>query len=234
MSDPTPAMNIYQKLAEIRKQVEVMRKTKKGFNFTYVPEDEILAKVTVYMRRFHLSLVPSISAGTTEVSPISYTKTRVDKAGKPYTEEINEVIVKSEMTWTWINNDDPEERVVVPWVMVGQQGDASQAFGAGLTYSSRYFLLKYFNIATSDDDPDKFRDKQKKAEAAEDALVAEAIIRDFDVLVRSYLAANPEAKEDVKKFITGYVKNGDYFTISQSAVAAKLMSDFRDKYRVKE
>ena len=74
MSDSTPGMNIYQKLAEIRKQVEVMRKTKKGFNFTYVPEDEILAKVTVYMRRFHLSLVPSIREGTTEVNPISYTK----------------------------------------------------------------------------------------------------------------------------------------------------------------
>ena len=47
--------------------------------------------------------------------------------------------------------------------MVGQQSDASQEFGSGLTYSSRYFLFKYFSIATSDADPDTLLKKQRAA-----------------------------------------------------------------------
>ena len=37
-------MNIYQKLARIRKQVEVIQKNKSGYGYKYVSEDEILAK----------------------------------------------------------------------------------------------------------------------------------------------------------------------------------------------
>lgn len=34
-------MNIYQKLAKIRKQVEVMKRDAKGFNYTYTTEESI-------------------------------------------------------------------------------------------------------------------------------------------------------------------------------------------------
>ena len=40
-------MNIYQKLARIRKQVEVIQKNKSGYGYKYVSEDEILAKISV-------------------------------------------------------------------------------------------------------------------------------------------------------------------------------------------
>ena len=46
--------------------------------------------------------------------------------------------------------------------MVGQQADGSQALGSGLTYANRYFLLKYFNVATSEDDPDAIRSEMAK------------------------------------------------------------------------
>ena len=84
------------------------------------------------------------------------------------------------MMWSWVDNDNPEERIDVEWALVGQQGDASQAFGSGLTYSNRYFLLKFFNIATPDADPDAFRSKQRAAETAEDKMIAEQIIQSFD------------------------------------------------------
>lgn len=52
--------NIYQKLAKVRKQVEVIRKNKSGYGYKYVTEDEILAKISVFMDKYHLSLVPSM------------------------------------------------------------------------------------------------------------------------------------------------------------------------------
>lgn len=168
-------LNIYQKLAKIRKQVEVIQKNKRGYGYTYVSEEEILAKITVFMDKYHLSLVPGIVGGTTKVEPYPYKKTKTTKGGEIYEENVNEVLVSADMTWTWVNNDNPEEKVVVGWTLVGQQSDASQAFGSGLTYSDRYFLLKYFNVATTDDDPDAHRSKQRAAEAAEDKMIAEQI-----------------------------------------------------------
>ena len=154
-------MNIYQRLAKIRKQVEVIQKNKSGYGYKYVSEDEILARISVCMDKFNLSLVPNIKSGSTSVVPYTYKKTKTTKSGEIYEENNNEIIVSSDMTWSWVNNDDPSERVDVDWCLVGQQSDAAQAFGAGLTYSNRYFLLKYFNIATPDADPDSFRKKQK-------------------------------------------------------------------------
>ena len=159
-------MNLYQKLAKIRKQVEVIRKNKKGFNYSYVSDDEILARVSVFLDKYGISLIPNVSMGTLKVEPYTYKKTKVSKQGEIYEETVNEVLVSADMTWTWVNNNKPEERINVDWVLVGQQADASQALGSALTYTNRYFLLKFFNIATPDNDPDNFRGKQREAEAA--------------------------------------------------------------------
>ena len=151
MSEERVQMNIYQKLAKIRKQVEVIKKNKKGYGYKYVTEDEILAKITGGMDKYGLSLIPGVVPDTTSVEPYHYIKTKTTSNGEIYEEHNNEVLVSADMTWTWVNNDNPDERIVVPWSLVGQQGDASPAFGSGLTYSSRYFLWKYFNVATTEE-----------------------------------------------------------------------------------
>lgn len=218
-------LNIYQKLAKIRKQVEFMKRDKKAYGYNYTKEESILAKITVFMEKYNLSLIPGIVPGTTVVSPHLYKKTKTTPKGDIYEENVNEVLVSADTTWTWVNNDDPSDTIVVPWAMVGQQSDASQSFGSGLTYSSRYFLLKYFNISTSDDDPDKFRSKQKEAEAEEERIVKEQIIESIDKTIKDYLGANPDKKDNIKSLVTKYVKNGDYFAIKESALAAKLLEE---------
>lgn len=226
--------NLYQKLAKIRKQVEVIQKNKSGYGYKYVTEDEILAKITVFMDKYHISLVPNIDHGTAQVSPYTYKKTKTTKAGQIYEETNNEILVSADMTWNWVNNDDPAEYISVPWVLVGQQADASQAFGSGLTYAARYFLLKYFNIATPDDDPDSFRNKQKTAELEEDKMIAEQIIGTLDGYIRGYLASHQDDKEAVKTLVTKYVKSGDYKKITESALAAKLLEDFKSTFHIEE
>ena len=59
-----------------------------------------------------------------------------------------------------------------------------------MTYSNRYFLLKFFNIATPDADPDAFRSKQRAAETAEDKMIAEQIIQSFDETLKEYLSVH--------------------------------------------
>lgn len=227
-------LNIYQKLAKIRKQVEVIQRNKKGYGYTYVSEDEILAKISGFMDKYALSLIPSVVHNSSIVSPYSTKKTKSTNKGEIYEENVNEVLVSADMVFTWVNNENPEERVDVPWILVGHQSDGSQSFGSGLSYAMRYFLLKFFNIATPDDDADKWRSKQRAAGAAEDKMIAEEIISSFDTLVKDYLASNPDKAEEVKKFVAKYVKGGNYFAITESVLASKLIADFKETFKIKE
>lgn len=224
-------LNIYQKLAKIRKQVEVIQKNKSGFNYKYVTDDELLAKITTFMDKYGLSLIPSIVQGTMKHEQYHYLKTKLDRNTKQYYDEHNnEIIVSADMIFSWINNENPEERIDVPWITIGQQADSSQAFGSGLTYSMRYFLLKYFNIATPDDDVDSWRSKQKAAEVAEDMAIAKQIIEELDKEIKAFLSKNPDKSDTVKELISKYVKNSNYFAITESALATKLLTDFTNTF----
>lgn len=222
-------LNLYQKLAKIRKPVEVMQRNKSGFGYKYVTDTELLAKISGLMDKYGVSLVPSVVPNSTKVEPYSYEKT---KGGK--TETINEILVHGDMKYTWVNNDDPTEQIVVDWVMVGHQSDGSQGFGSALTYSMRYFLLKYFGVATPDDDPDSWRSKQKEAAMLEEQTIAEGIINEVHNIVTNYLSSNEDKRTEVKKLVTKYVRGGDYFKINEPVLAKKLLDDINNFITTKE
>lgn len=229
-------MNIYQKLAKIRKPVEVLQKNKSGYGYKYVTEDVILSKITGLMGKLGVSLVPNISKGTMKVEPYSYKKTKSTKSGEIYEENVNEILVNCDMEWHWVNNENPDDRVVVPWAMVGQQSDASQAFGSGLSYASRYFMLKYFNVATSDDDPDNWRSAQREAENTEDRVIAEQIVERIHLLVTAHLKSKPDDKPMVVQTIKKYAKtkggktSANYYDIEDPIVASNLLKELTEKF----
>lgn len=225
----TETLNLYQKLAKIRKPVEVMQRNKSGFGYKYVTDTELLAKISGLMDKYGVSLVPSVVPNSTVVEPYSYEKI---KAGK--TEIVNEILVHGDMKYTWVNNDNPDEKITVDWVMVGHQSDGSQGFGSALTYSMRYFLLKYFSVATPEDDPDSWRSKQKEAEMAEDLALAKGIIDTVHSTVSEYLTKNPDKQTEVKKLVIKYVKGGDYFKIKEPTLAKKLLDDINKNFINKE
>ncbi len=222
-------MNIYQKLAEVRKLVEVMQRDARAYGYNYVKEEDLLAKITVGMDTHGLTLLPGIDSGTTQVSPYSYTKTKTVKNGQTYDERVNEILVSADMTYTWVDNETGDT-VVVPWAMVGQQSDASQAFGSGLTYANRYFLLKYFQVATPNDDPDAWRSKQKEAEAEQDGMVCQAIIEQIDAATQAYLATNKDDRKSVVAFFSEYVDKGNYKKIADPVLAARVLENFQKKF----
>jgi len=218
-------LNIYQKLAKVRKAVEVVQKNASGYGYKYVTDDELLARITGVMDKHGLSLIPSIVPNTFTVEPYTYTKIK-----KGEEEIVNEILVNADMEFVWINNDAPNEVIRVPWALTGQQSDASQSFGSGLTYAYRYFLLKYFGVATPNDDPDNWRNKQREAEAAEDRALAEQIVNIIDKEFKDYIS-NGGSTEEIRDFASKYVKGGNYFNIKESAVAAKMLEDFKNTFK---
>lgn len=224
-------MNIFQKLAKIRKPVEVLQKNKSGYGYRYVTEDLILAKITGLMDKYGVSLVPNITQGSTVVTPYSYTKTKATKDGKIFEEKVNDILVKADMEWHWVNNENPADRIVVPWTLVGQQADASQAFGSGLSYSSRYFMLKYFNVATSDDDPDNWRSLQREAEETENREVSKAIVDQIHKMVSEHIANHEEDRQKIYDLTKKYAKDSkgkasvNYNLITDPVAAGKLLEE---------
>lgn len=225
-------LNLIQKLAKIRSISDVAKKDKKGFNYSYTDITEILAKVTAGMKKYEVSLIPSIVPGTAEVSQLVTVNTKIDKTGKAYENTVSEMLVKADMVYKWVNDADPDDYIEVPWFVTGAQADPSQALGSGLTYTMRQFLTAFFQIAQSDIDVDAYRSKQKAAEASEDKAIADGIISEFDALVKKYLADHEDQKEDVKKFISKFAKNANYLAIKEPTLAAKLLEDFKNTFSV--
>lgn len=223
-------LTLIKKLAKIRAIADSVKKDKKGYNYTYADITEILAKVTAGMKKYGVSLIPSIVPESAMVEQNVVVNTKFDKQGKAYDQTVTEMLFSADMIFKWVNDDNVDDFINVPWFVTGAQGDPSQALGSGLTYCTRYFLTSYFQIAQSNLDADAYRSKQREAEAAEDKAVAEEIINKFDSSLKTYLAENPKNKDDVLKFVTKYVKSGNYKTIAEPALASKLLKDFREKY----
>lgn len=233
-------MNIYQKLAKVREHVEVLRKNREGHNYTYVDAETILASITGTMKDLGISLIPRILPGTTHVDPCPYTTIKFTKDGKQYEDRKNEVIVRADMEYHWVNDEDPDERVIIPWTLLGQQTNASQAFGSGLTYCGRYFLLEYFNIATTQDDPDNWRSLQQEAMEKESREMAKRIsetsVRIINEQLERDTSKRPAVLDIVKRFAKD--KNGksstNPLTINDPAVAAALLDEVRKFFGVED
>lgn len=223
-------LNLVQKLAKIRAISDAVSKDKRGYNYKYADITSILAKVTAGMKKYNVSLMPGIVPGTADVQQSTIVNTKFDKTGKPYEQTSTEMLVKADMVFKWVNDDDPNDYIDVPWVVTGSQSDPSQALGSGLTYCTRYFLCNFFQIAQPETDVDEYRSKQKEAEKSEDKAIAEDVIGEFDKVVRQFLSDNPDQSDEVKKFISKYAKGGNYFAIKEPALASNLLSSFNEKF----
>lgn len=144
-------MNIHEKIAKIRESMSALSKNRRGHVGNYVTEESATAKLQAALSAYKINVYPSIIPSSFIYEPFTNEK------GK------TEFIVRGNMEFTFVDIEKPEDKVVVPWSFIGQQSKADYAFGSGLTYSNRYFLLKFFEVSTSDDDPEAIRAKQDAA-----------------------------------------------------------------------
>lgn len=147
-------LNLFQKLVEVRKSIGSLHKDANGYNnnYQYVTGSQILSKIQDAMNYYNVLLFPKVL--TQELSKREYTT----KYGK----NVIEYTVFGEMTFTWIDADNPTEQLEVPFAYAGSQDDMARALGSALTYAERYFLIKSFNLPTDGEDPDGNQYNQHK------------------------------------------------------------------------
>lgn len=134
-------MNLYQKLLEIQKHVNGLAKDKAAYGYRYVTGDKVLDHIKPLMNEHGLLLKQEI---------LSIENVRQDykvKAG-----DKSEILSKVQMRFTWIDcaTGEKDENLFG----ANGQNDWDKGVGSALTYAERYFLLKFFHIATDEDDID--------------------------------------------------------------------------------
>lgn len=231
LSSDIKNLSLLDKLSKIGSAVEVVKKNNKGFNYNYADNVEILAKIKSGMKKYRVSLIPEIVPGTAKTSPVTISTTKFDKTGQMYTETKTEMNTTADMLFTWINNDNPDDKISVGWFLTGGQIDPSQGFGGAITYCTRYFLTSYFQSAQTDNDIEEYRSRQAEAEQAEKKLILDEIIKAIDESVRTYIANHEDSGDTVKSFMTKYIKSGDYRKITDIPLASKLLDDFKKKFK---
>ncbi|MDU9261707.1 ERF family protein [Staphylococcus pseudintermedius] len=147
-------LNLYQKIADVKANIDGFTKDTKGYNYTYVSGSQVLHRIRSKMIEHNLLLVPKTLEETYSVEDVT-------RYSPKYKKQVTttEYTVKAKLIYTWINADKPEEQLELSFFAIGQQDDPAKALGTALTYSERYFLMKFFNIPTDEDDADA---KQKK------------------------------------------------------------------------
>jgi len=152
-------MKLYQKLHKIQSQIMGLGKDKAANSYKYVTGDKVLEHVKPLMNELGLILKQEI---------ISIDNVRQDyKVGindkTPEGRLKSEINSKVMMRFTWVDVDtgDKDENLFG----ANGQNDWDKGVGSALTYGERYFLLKYFHIATDEDDidnPDRKKDDEPK------------------------------------------------------------------------
>ena len=135
-------LNLYQKLHRVQSQVIGLGKDTQGNNFKYVSGTKVIDAIKPIMNEMGLLL-------KTEV--LSIDNQRNDYATKSNPNK-SEILSKVMMKFTWIDVETGEKDECL-WGANGQN-DWDKGVGSAMTYAERYFLLKYFHIATDEDDID--------------------------------------------------------------------------------
>ena len=135
-------LNLYQKLHKIQCQVIGLGKDTQGNNFKYVSGTKVLDAIKPLMNQYGILL---------KMEVISIENQRNDYATKSNPNK-SEILSKVMMKFTWIDVETGEKDENL--FGANGQNDWDKGVGSAMTYAERYFLLKFFHIATDEDDID--------------------------------------------------------------------------------
>lgn len=237
-------MNLWQKLVVIRKDIDVFVKDGQSYGYDYVTGSQILHRIKGNMDNLEVILTPKMGDH----------KTWLHTYKSKYNKDITDFVIEGEGVYEWINAEKPEEREMVPWKFFGQQDDVSKAYGSALTYSERYFLLKFFGVPTDEDDADArdTNDKKKKGKEQPNQSKQPKTANRTQQTTNSNVASEPQKKAirakianisewtgQTKEMTEEAIKNKIGFTSftevtkSQASEALNVLEKWENGYRPK-
>lgn len=156
-------MSIYAKLLTVQKKINGLAEDAKTNQYAYVSGSKVLKQIKPIMNEVGLLLKQEV---------LSIENTRQDYNTRNGAK--SEIMSKVMMRFTWIDVETGEKDENL--FGANGQNDWEKGLGSALTYAERYFLLKYFHIATDCDDIDN---EARKTSAPVPAKPAPAVKSNF-------------------------------------------------------
>ena len=160
-------VGLYPKLLTIQQKIMGLGKDKSALSYKYVTGDKVLGEIKPLMNSLGLLLKQEV---------LSIENVRQDyKVGKGNDiRDKSEINSKVMMRFTWVDCASGEKDETL--FGANGQNDWDKGVGSALTYAERYFLLKFFHIATDEDDIDN-PDKTERQTTA-DSTPAKPLLND--------------------------------------------------------
>lgn len=150
MADTKAKRTLAQKLLELQKTVVKLSKNEKGYDYKFVSGSKLLSFIRPAMDELSLLLVPdTVSVDQQIVKTLEAIPASGNYKGRA---EKYEILVTLTKTFTWIDAETGES-LKTTFISQGCNG-WDKAIGSAETYAERYFILKFFHIATDEDDVD--------------------------------------------------------------------------------
>lgn len=141
-------MNLFQRINEVRKQVDYLKKEKtvSGQGYKAVTHDQVTAALRDHLIAYGIVVKPSLVAGATVQDTMMYTNKKIP-------------IIRYEAEYDvhFINIDDPKDRDVMR-VSAHALDQGDKAPGKAVSYATKAAELKMFNIETGENDEERTED----------------------------------------------------------------------------
>ena len=138
-------MSVYKKLLQVQAATRALAPDAEGqtgaARYKYVAGAKVLDRIRPKMDELGLLLTQEVTDITNE--PITYNTRNGEKT---------EMFTTIKIRFTWIDTED-ESRLVNEFCANGMNA-FDKGLGSALTYAERYYLMKFFHIATDEDDID--------------------------------------------------------------------------------
>ena len=206
-------MSLYKKLLEVQKKVIGLGKDKKSFGYDYVTGSKVLEHIKPILNEHGILLKQEV---------LSVEKERIDYRAK--SGEKSEMLYSVFQKFTWIDTDTGEKDENT--FFSSGMNDWEKGLGSALTYAERYFLLKYFHIATDEDDIDNTERKGGELVSLEPIMkeLKKEELKISQVQIDSIVDLIEKTKSDLKGFL-GYFKINEIpeMTAKQAVEGIKML-----------
>jgi hypothetical protein len=155
------AVNIYQRINEVRKQCAFIRKDKKveGGGYMAVTHDAVTAEIREHLIAQGIVIVPRLQ------------KAQVIDTGMLTSKGTPIIRYEARFEIDFVNMDEPTDRVTVPnEAHAMDQGD--KAPGKATSYATKYAMLKLFSIETGEDEESRLDAKSGTKDLAKQVAYA--------------------------------------------------------------
>ena len=136
-------MNVYQKLNEVRKKIDYIKKDKQVQNYRAVTHDQITALVRPHLVEFGIVICPNL------ISSITVDSGEKTSKGTPI------IRVEAVYEFTIVNIDDGTDSFKTS-ISAHANDTGDKAPGKALSYAKKALVLKLFEIETGEDEESRY------------------------------------------------------------------------------